>query len=421
MRLTQTNQNLFQSIAVLIALSLFVVGRFGFFDILGLKRLFELLIFVPLSFFGILIGLRAPKKLLNPFFLLPCSFLLVQLSWNWDPLLIADLFSSILIVALILTLGENFSDLLLRYIIRIATFFAVLGIIEFLIMLLKPTLAGQILLFYDNYSGSNVPVIQNGWQLLGLADGTSYHLWGMAVTRLRSFTSEPSLLVGYFLVPGALGLTYQRKYPLLGMICIFFCVCSLAGSVFVAMAFSVMIFCLLMMKSSRLYILLPFFMLAIFVWILDTHYGDLILMTKTTGGSYDFLDKTHSAEMRFSYIRDFIPKVLASPFGLTEEIHQPLGLIVGAMARGGVIGLVLIMLILLKLYSRLAFLLVSKYLHTLQKIGLSIVYGSFLAGVLYLDNCFAQTYGFALIILTYNRLQKLQADVVESQQPTSIS
>jgi hypothetical protein len=407
-----SGKTLYQGIAILVALSLFVVGRFGFVDILGLKRLLEFMLMSPIVFFGTLLILRDPNKWFSPFLLLPCSYLLVQVFWDWDILLIADLCGSILLVAIILALGTNFSDLLLRYTIRLATFFACLGLIEFCILLLKPSLVSQILLFYDNYSGSSVPVIQNALQLLGLSDGTSYHLWGMSVTRLRSFTSEPSLLVGYFLVPGALGMTYRGKYALCGLVCVLFCICSLAGSVFVAICFSMIAFALQFFKSRKLFTFFPFFMLAFFIWILYTHFNELILLTKSTGSSYDFLDKTNSATMRFSYIREFIPKVLASPLGLTEEIHQPLGILIGAMARGGIIGLVLTLIIMLKLYSSLALLLVSKYISSLQKIGLTIIYGSLLTGILYLDNCFVQMYGFTLMLLIYNRIHMLEQDVI---------
>jgi hypothetical protein len=416
----KTGTSLYKGMAVLIAVSLFVVGRFGFFDILGLKRLFEILIFLPVGFFGTLFLVRSPHHWLNPFFLLPCSFLLVQISWDWDALLIADLLGSILIIAIIIALGDKFSEILLRYTIRISTFFACLGIIEFIILLIKPSLVSDILLFYDNYSGSSVPVIQNFLQLLGLADGTSYHLWGMAVTRLRSFTSEPSLLVGYFLVPGALGLTYRNKFALYGMICIFFCICSLAGSVFVAVCFSAMIFVLLPIRNQRVFTYLPYLMLAIFIYILYTHYSELMLLTKSTGGNYDFLDKSHSANMRFSYILEFIPKVIVAPMGLHEEIHQPLGLLIGGLARGGIFGLVMTFIITLKLYSTLAALMINANLRLLQKMGLCVIYGSLLTGILYLDNCFAQMYGFTLMLLIYNRLTKLRQDLTPKPLPQTL-
>lgn len=407
----KTNKSLYQGAAIMIALTLFVVGRFGFFDILGLKRLLEVILLVPLGILGILLILRIPSQWFNPFLLLPLSYLVVQVFLDWNTLLIADLLNSILIIGTIIALGASFSDLLLRYLIRISTFFAVLGIIEFIILLLKPSLVSDILLFYDNYSGSTVPVIQNALQLLGLSDGTSYHLWGMSVTRLRSFTSEPSLLVGYFLVPGALGLTYRGKFAFFGLICITFCICSLAGSVFVALCFTGVACLLMLVKSRRLFIIFPFFMLAFFIWILFTHYNELILLTKSSAGNYDFLDKTHSADMRFSYIREFIPKAFSSPFGLAEEIHQPLGLLIGGMAKGGVFGFIVILIILVKFYSSLAILLVSNRLYLGQKIGLSIIYGALVTGVLYLDNCFVQMYGFTLLIITYNRLRHLQYQI----------
>jgi hypothetical protein len=181
--------------------------------------------------------------------------------------------------------------------------------------------------------------------------------------------------------------------------------------VFVAICASLFAFMLLPIKNQRLFTYLPFVMLAIFIWILYTHFSELILLTKSTAGNYDFLDKTNSANMRFSYIREFIPKVIVAPFGLTEEIHQPLGLLIGGLARGGVIGLVLTCIIMLKLYSTLAYLLVSERLRILQKMGLCLIYGSLLTGILYLDNCFAQMYGFTLLLLIYNRLVVLRGFV----------
>jgi len=407
MRLTDYNRNsLYQTTAIFIALLFFVLGRFGFFDILGLKRLLEIILFVPLVLLGSMLILTSPQKWLSPFLLLPCVSCIMQTYWNPDGLIVADLGTTILIIGIILALGSQFSDLLLRYVIIIATFFASLGIIEFFILLASPSLSNHILLFYDYYSGSTVPVIQNYLQLFGLSDGTSYHLFGMSVTRLRSFASEPSLLVGYFLVPGALGLTYQGRYVVFGLICIFFSMCSLAGSVYAALGFSTLGIVLMLLKSRRLIIVLPFILLALFVWVLFSHYNELIFMTKSTGGDYDFLDKTNSANMRFSYIRDFIPKVIASPFGLAEEINQPLGLLIGSMARGGVLGLILIIIILMKLYTALGYLFTYGQLQLLQKIGLIIIYGSLITGILYLDNCFIQSFSF-ILLLTYNRLTKL--------------
>lgn len=397
----------FHLIALFIALSIYVAGRFGFFDILGLKRLFEVLLFTPIGVLGIFFILMFPRVCLDPFFLLPLSYLIFQFYWNPDGLILADLGISTMIVGTLLALGPGFSDLVLRYSIRIATFFALLGIIEFCILLRYPSLVSYILLFYDYYSGSTLPLIENFLQLLGLADGTSYHLWGMAVTRLRSFASEPSLLVGYFLVPGALALTYEREFTFCGLVCVVFCVCSFAGSVYAALAFSSLSVALLIIKKRNLFLLVPFIILIMFIWVLYYHFDELILMTKVMGGDYDFFDKTNSANLRFSYIRDFIPKILSSPFGLDEELHQPLGLLIGSAAHGGFFGFFLICFILLRLFTNLGYLLTIKNLYQLQKVGLLIIYGSLITGILYLDNCFVQINGFTLLLLTNNRINKM--------------
>ena len=247
-------------------------------------------------------------------------------------------------------------------------------------------------------------MIENAMQLLGLADGTSYHLWGMSVTRLRSFASEPSLLVGYFLIPGALGLTYRNGYRILGMICIFFCILSLAGSVYAALISSAAASFLLVVKRKHLATLVPFIALFIFIWILFSHFSELIMLAKKSGSDYDFLDKTNSATVRFSYIRDFIPKIVASPLGVAEEITQPLGLLIGSAARAGMIGFMLALFVLLKIYNAIDHLLIRRDLHILQQLGILIVYGGITMGVIYLDNCFIQLYGFTLLLLIYYRL-----------------
>lgn len=396
-------------IAIAMAVALFVAGRFGFFDILGIKRIFEILLFVPIGLIALmLIGLY-PNICLQPFFLLPFFYLIFQTYFNPDLLILADLSMATLFSAIILILGEKFANLLLRCIICIATFFAFLGIIEFFILMIHPSLVSQILLFYDYYSGSTFPVIDNALQLLGLADGTCYHLWGSSVTRLRSFTSEPSLLVGYFLVPGALALTDDREhYAWCGLICIVFCILSLAGSVYAALACAFFASILLLIKKRHLATVLPFILLTIFIWLLYSHFSDLILLTKKFGNEYDFLDKTNSANMRFGYIRDFLPKIIASPFGVDEEIKQPLGLLLGSLARAGIIGFALATLILIKIYSEFDSLFNRYDLYFKQQIGLLIVYGSITMGLLYLDNCFIQLYGFTLLLLIYNRLKNIR-------------
>jgi hypothetical protein len=85
------------------------------------------------------------------------------------------------------------------------------------------------------------------------------------------------------------------------------------------------------------------------------------------------------------------------------------------MAKGGYIGFFITLLILMKLFSSLAVLLVSNWLRIGQKIGLSIIYGALVTGILYLDNCFVQLYGFTLLLLVYNRLRQIQFQIKQSQ------
>lgn len=397
--------NFYHAMAFVMAIALFVAGRFGFFDILGLKRIFEIFIFVPVTLLGFLLICMMPNVWLQPFFLLPCSYLLFRLMMNPDLLILGDLSIASIFTGVILVLGYRFADIFLRYIIAIASVFAFLGLFEFCLLLINPELVDNILLFYDQYSGSIYPVFDNAMQLLGLADGTTYHVFGFTVTRLRSFASEPSLLVGYFLMPGALALTFHdKRFTLCGLLCISFCIISLAGSVYSALACAAFSIIFLIIKRKHIVTYAPFILLIIFFWLIYFHFNELLLLTRKSSNDYDFLDKTHSANMRFGYIRDFIPKIFTSPFGVSEDIEQPLGFLVGSTARAGILGFILALLLMFKMYNVIDKLIVQKQLYLMQQVGLIIIYGSLTMGLVYLDNCFIQIYGFTLLVLTYCRL-----------------
>jgi len=65
---------------------------------------------------------------------------------------------------------------------------------------------------------------------------------------------------------------------------------------------------------------------------------------------------------------------------------------------------------------KIGYLLSLNHLQQVQRFGLYIIYGSLIAGILYLDNCFIQIYGFTLLTLIHNRLTYLMPNFSKEAQ-----
>lgn len=400
----KSNQHFYNFIALLITLSLFVAGKFGLSDLLGLKHLFEGIFFIPLGLLGFFIIAGNNRVWKDQLFLLPFFYLVFQFYWHsTDVLTIGDLSITVLVVGMLSNMEEDFSEIILGCTILTATFFATLGIIEFVLVFMDPTLIPETI----GWTDGSEPVLTYAIQLLGFSDGTFYHIFGTPITRLMSFVTEPSLLLIYFLIPGALALTYKNKYKWCGFVCIFFSICSLSGSILISIFFAVLSYLLVRLKSARAFAWVPFAALIVFGLVLFHYYSDLIDMAGNLGYQGDFLGKANSANQRFSYIKDHIFLILVAPFGIDETINGCLGFVLAAGAQCGVIGIILAISILVKIYYKTGYILIQKESNAIMKTGLLIIYGSLISIMLYTDYGFNKLFGFTLLFLINNRLSVL--------------
>ena len=400
-------------VSVMIAILLYTMGRFAFMDIMGVKRYAQAMLLIPLSLLGMVMIFHNFRIWTTPFFLLPLVFLIGEILLRGNLLRMADLAAATLLVGIIVTLKRSFSDTVLRIIIYISGIFALFGIIQFFILYINPSLISHVLLFYGDYSASNDFLLQYPLSFLGLATGEQYHLFGREITRLRSFTSEPSLLVLYFMLPGALALTYRSRIHLLGYPILLFCVLSLSGSIFLALIFSLISLIVLPFgkRCSRFSAILPFLFLIAFLLFLtigETHF--ILSIIKFLASSADFFSKERSFLFRTNGIVTYMTLALKNPLGFQQALTLPSGLLISSVLRSSVFGMVLTIVVLVKIFSLTGKLFNEKGLYIKkQRLGFALIYGVFLVALIFNDMSFSSTFGFTIIVLTYFRLQDLES------------
>lgn len=397
-------------IALLVAILVYSMGRFGFLDILGIKRPIEVALLIPLVGMGAFSIVNSGRAWKSPLFLLPLIFLAGEILLRGNLLAIADLLVATLLTGSIISLREDFAEKVLRCIIIISGIFALLGILQFFILYSDPSLITHVLLFYDGYSGSDTVMIQHPLSLLGLATGEEYTLFGQHVTRLRSFTSEPSLIVAYFTLPGALAFTYRGRIRLCGWIILVFSLISMAGTVFMSVVFSIIVFIAFRVKSRLLHKFLPFFLMGFLILWLEVFNLDFILhIIRYLAGIANFLDKIRSATVRFGFIMDTFHAVIEDPLGVRQDITGAAGLILRSMAQSGFPGLIIMSALLISLFDKISRLYCFGGLDRGQKIGLIMLYGVFTTASIFSDYGFVCAYGFTIITLAYYRLLKMES------------
>jgi len=292
----------------------------------------------------------------------------------------ADLAAATLLVGIIVTLERRFLSKVLRILICIAGIFALLGVIEFFILYFNPSLVPDVLLFYQDYYLSNEVMLNNPLSLLGLATGQSYHLFGREITRLRSFASEPSLLILYFMVPGALAFTYRNRIHLWDYPILLFCVLFLSGSVFLALIFSLMSLIVLPFGKwyPRVSATFPFLLFIAFLLFLNAFGVQLFIsIINFLSGHLDFLEKKRSFTFRANAIVTYVDLALKNPLGYREALTMPAGFLISSVLKSSVFGMIIAAVVFVKIFFLTGKLFNEKGLYFKQRLAFPLIYGAF--------------------------------------------
>jgi len=330
----------------------FVMGRFYFADLFGIKRFLEIILFLLISTYTVTIFLAGKIRLnFNPLIILTSLLWVNSIVISMDYLRAADLSLTVVALIVISFVPMRSFYLGIKLVIGIATIFSVLAIIEWFILLAFPQLSSYAQLLQ---SENGLLVNFHPLMLLGLVTGEEYTLLGFQITRLKSFASEPSLLGIFFIIPASFSFILNEKFwSKCGLIIILFCLISLSGSVFLSLAFSIIYFILSrFVRQKILFFFLPIALLAVFLVVIITQGVESFLNINSTLVGYgDFLDKASSFNTRSEGIIIAFESLRSSPFGRAEALDLPAPLFFSAIIKGGYLGLLLLLIFYFKLSS----------------------------------------------------------------------
>lgn len=356
----------------------------GFFDLLGIRRDMQLFFMAILILLTPPVFLRNLKGVFSPFSitLLLASFfcLLWQQQTNdnhiWMARIVSFTFGTILI-ATCYNMGSRFISNLLKGIVIVISIYSIMGLLEFIILLLDPELISKIFIPASAYYNgtAHFPSLLS---YLGLSTGVPIHAFGLRITRLRSFLSEPSLLTGFFMpLSGVALLMKSKRYQYFGISILTFCILSFAGSVWFTVFLVINHFLFSkFLKSKKLFIAAAFIALALFYTILLISFSWLVSHSNlSTTLDVSALNKTESLAVRFGSIAQYLHILPSHPFGYEKELTLPAGLILKACALGGYLLATILIYAITSYYAALYKIFVLQK-NQLQLLGVSILYAT---------------------------------------------
>jgi len=229
-------------ISLLLVISFYSLGNFGFWNIFGIKQEINILLVILLIPITIIILLNNLKKIyLEP--------LLLLLLYSLISLVIIDIYSlsniklllTFSIVAILLSINFKYTNFIIKGIITIAFLFSLIGIFLFLYYQLNQEILNgldRVFKSYETYVDlSYLPLHQKFGFVIETAEKNFFSL---EYIRSRSYVSEPSLTLHIFFASAILSLLYSDVIKKMGFIIFFFCIVLIyPGSAILSLIFSI--------------------------------------------------------------------------------------------------------------------------------------------------------------------------------------
>lgn len=338
---------------------IFTMGKFQFADLIGIKRILEVILFLPIMFY-LMIDISKLKFNKRPNTLLFLVFLMFLVNFYFhDILWLFDyIFSFGAIYILNVTSKKNIL-IASKIIVFIASFFSVMALLQFLILFLFPNLSiNTQLVQLDNGNWTSISDMEGATNLdnihpiafLGLTTNEKLNVFGFQINRMRSFTSEPSLLVVYMLFPCVMGLLMDgKKWTYFAIIILFFAIMSFSGSVQACILFSfIFIIASNFFSVKFIFTYLPFILLFLTIVVLmKLGLDNFISFDSSLRGSEntEFLAKGNSLLVRANGLVNTFYAAINSPFGnpnFSEDL--PVSIFFNVIIKAGWLGAILLFL-----------------------------------------------------------------------------
>ena len=418
----KSTQHLLYFCGLLIAISFYSFGNFGFLNIFGARREIQLVLLLMLM---PVLSMIAAKKirlfLKEPLWLLVLCFLIAEIIITQHVINIFTYLISLITIGALLTMESKYVNYITKCIIVLCGIFSIMGIIQFVVLWFNPELSAFMSSTYSSTTSADAILNISALEYLGFITAYgSTTLLGHHVHRFMSFASEPSVLVYSFLCPGILSLSYKGRIRMLAIPILLFAIVMVAsGAIWLCILFSLISFPIGYVfkrytRSGSVTIMLIIVMVLLLITKIDIPLfmrNTIDFLSPVSSFHSMPLQKYGSGVVRLTSIAYGIEKVSSHPFGLGSE--GTLGVIAGLIVVSGLFcgfpGLLLISVIFYRMF---------KYgIHVWQGYGKEgKIFSALFCGTLFQVSFFSaygwtSFAGLTMLCLLYIRIRDLSASL----------
>jgi hypothetical protein len=400
------------------ALLIYVSQAFLLTEILGIKRLMQVLLIIPIAVAACYYFVSRPGRFFDPLIGFSVVKLATEIALRGQLSYILDGLASVFALMVLACAPAESFKAGVKFLVTFAGIMALMSLVQWAMIIEDPVLDKFVIEVSDD--GAIINTIEQPIAVLALHGDEEYTLFGRPVVRMQSFAREPSLNVIYFMLPACLAFFMKsRLIGLWGAVLLAYSVLSLSGSVFLSLAFSGVMWLMLFVIPVRL--ALPYGMLSLM--------GAFLFAVKFFG-----LEPLMNAFEYLSQYGDFFHKgasltdrtggailntgaALASPWGSSTISDIPGPWLINSALAAGWLGVLLLILFLVGLGKQLDVFHANSRLLSARGIGVQLLLGALAMVVVFNDYQMGDYAGLILLAFIYRTLLlRNQRDGVEHRR-----
>ncbi len=393
------------AVAITCGLLFFIMGKFGLAEHLGVKRFLQFAFFILLAPYSLVALYKKPNTILNIYVLfLLVMFITEMLHNTFINKLILIIFS----LSAVIAIATSKSSFLYtgKTIVKLAYYFSLLACLHFIILLLFPEVEkyGLIMMTEQGLERKDFHILS----LLGFVTGEQHSFWGLNFTRIRSFASEPSLLLLFFYFPMCLSIVLSKKLfnketVTIGVACLL----SFSGSLYMAFVLSAAFFLIikiLVRKKQEKSLVSGFIIASILFIIFFSLNNDAVNIFNSPSEINSAFDKNRSFTTRSNGIANSLNIALASPLGATQGSNLPGPIVLNTVVSAGWIGAAFIIIIIYRILKATNFFIVNNNYNFASRFGGSLLLGGLFVVSTFSDYGMTGYAGIVILLILYKVL-----------------
>jgi hypothetical protein len=393
----------------------YATGNFGFLNIFDARRPVQLILVLLLAPFGGVV-LSRREWLRDSLWWLTAVTLIAEIfvRRNTSVFFLFDRFTAVFVVALVLSLSGRFSEVLLSAVVTLCAVFSTMVVVQAIVVWLNPGVLRWFVLGFTTSTAGDPLTLGHPLEYLGFTSPGILTVFGHPFARFRSFTSEPSVIVGAFYAPGILALTFPKPLRYAAVPILAFAVAlSSSGTVFLSVALSLVAWPALwiLRRYPRVAAAAPIVLIICWLLIL-TRLNVAAMMTSISNAlapfeaSYSAVNKTVAGTARLSVaatraaaIREYW--LFGSPIGGAGGF--PLHL----FGYAGIVGLCLALIVSYRIQRLAAQMFTAA--DGLNRVAAALFYGLWIQVMGFSEFGWITLTGFLMIALMIRRMERVIA------------